>query len=179
MKSVNLIKAKEMFQFYRGNHGFMYHDGVYDEYKSFHVSYEVEYQWLEEMKKEALDELNQATNNKTKAEAFAKYGQLIALLKDVDGLQHMLSYTKSNIDLFDSNTLLRNILMITDTVRAFKDNKLVLKMKKEVLTMLKNALKKPIYISDDYKENGILPDYLTNEKIILNMKNLIKYWEKA
>ncbi len=177
MEYSNLMSAKEMFRLYRGCHYYMVHDGVYSDYKKFNVPREVEHEWLQEMKKEAFDNLNQASNNKSRADAFAKYGDLIKLLKDSKGLKYMVDYNRKNIHLFDSNTLLLNVLMIIDTARALEDSKLASEVKNEVLTILKNALKKPIYISDDYRENGAFPDYLTDEKIASNMKSAIQYWE--
>lgn len=177
MESSDLMNAKEMFRQYHGSHYFMLHDGVYSDYKQFNVSCEVEHEWLQEMKKEAFDELNQASNNKSRADSFAKYGDLIKLLKDAEGFQYMLDYNRNNIHLFDSNTLLRNILTVIDTVRSFEDSRLAFDVKNEVLTILKNALKEPIYISDDYREDGVFPDYLTAEAIVSNMKSTIRYWE--
>lgn len=177
MEYSDLISAKEMFRLYRGSHYFMVHDGVYSDYKKFNVTREVEHEWLQEMKKEAFDKLEQASNNRSRADAFAEYGDLIKLLKDAEGFRYMLDHNRKNMHLFDSNTLLRNALMIIDTARALQDSISASEVKNEVLTILKNALKKPIYISDDYKENGAFPDYLTAEKIASNMKSTIRYWE--
>lgn len=155
----------------------MHRNGEYENYKKFGVSREVEYKWLQEIQSEFLSKLKQATNNKSKAEALSDYGDATTLLKDIDGFLFMLEYVRNNAELFDSNTLLRNTHTILNTVGIFQNDSLKSNTIKEVLVLLKNALKQPIYISDDYKENGKLPDYLTVEKVTFNIKNAIQYWE--
>jgi hypothetical protein len=58
------IKAKEIFFSYNGQHYFMDHDGVYDEYKKYNISEIVEKEWIEELVKLRLNEYKESSDYK-------------------------------------------------------------------------------------------------------------------
>ena len=72
-------------------------------------------------------------------------------------------------------TLIREISTYTDLLRAFKafDHK----KKAKIIKFLKELLERNITISDDYKKDGVFPDYLTEEKVREDIVRQIKYWK--
>lgn len=172
-------EAKEIFRYYGGSHFHMARDEVYEHYKSFNISKETENLWLEEMKQEFRRELIQKKNMSEIARVFAKYGDMVSLTSDVKGCYFMLDYIQKNLKFLDSNTLERSINSLLDVVTELlkdEERKSVIRLS---ISMLKEMLIGTITISDDYMENGMLPNYLTVDKIRNEIQRLINYWEKV
>lgn len=172
-------EAEEIFKNYKGNCYQMMREGDLDRYKTFNVLKETENKWLTEMQSELCSDLISTTNNKLKAEYFSEYGSIVVLLKDSNGLLNMMGYLNKNISILDSNTIFRFINTILNAQKSFQNNKVISNIVSECLLILKNMLQKPLFISDDYKENGMFPDYLSLETINSNIKSTIRYWEKS
>lgn len=172
---IKLIEeAKQIFDEYRGNYYQMKRDGKYEEYKKFNISKDLENKWLKEIQLKGLENLKNATNKKQIADEFASYGDIVSQTKDRSSIKFMLDYFKKNSDNFDSYTLLRNSNVILNTVKMLADNRVESSVQREVVKLLKYELQKPIKISDDYKENGIFPNYISADKVTSNMKRLVR-----
>lgn len=169
--------AEKMFKFFKGNGCLMSRGEDYTIYKEFGTPPELENKWRHEMKNDFFEKLNQATNRSLIANYFFEFGSIISQIKDKDGFEFMLEYIKRNLDTFDSNTLLRTVGTVIETDRAFNKGKLSLNIRNEALSLLRDALQKPIWISKDYFENGKLPDYLTPDIVKNKIIGKIQYWE--
>lgn len=184
MKPTNIEQAKKLFVAYRGSHCHMARegDGIYEDYKKFGIPKKVETEWLRELQEESLAMLKRASNNKLKTEAFWDYADMVSRLHDTDGLQFMLEYIKTNAVFFDSNTLERCASTMLNVIDHFEDDNLEnidwkSGASKELLTLLKNELKHPVTVSDDYKENGKLPAYHSIESVHCAIRETIEGWE--
>lgn len=176
MEAQNFLYAKELFYKYDGNFYQMKRDAVYDIYKNQMVPKELELQWIKEKRDELTKILLECTNCKKIAEAFARYGHYASQLKDEEMFDFMTSYVFEHINNWDINTMYRNINVILSSINIIKTQS----RKKEVVSQcaiwLENALNSNAEISDDYREDGVMPAYLSKEKVLANIQATIKYW---
>lgn len=169
--------AKKIFEKYDGNYYQMMRDEEYKEYESYMVPKSIELQWIREKQKAIIEKLTASENYKEIAELFALYGHYAVLIKDNMALDFMMKFLSSHKHDWDDNTIFRNINAVLSTisiVKQFEDKKIIIKVCKK---MLIEILNREIKISDDYKENGQLPDYLSEGKLRYNIQNTIQYWE--
>ncbi len=168
-----LSKAKKIFIRYGGSHFHMARDDMYESYKQYSIPPETEREWLIELKNKHFAKFSESSNAKDKTTAFCDYGDVIALLKDSSAFEDMLTYLEKNSENIDSNSLLIKINTVLNVANAFENDELKNKTQNSVKTILENALKNPIVISEDYLENGAFPEYLTAERIKTYMQDLL------
>ena len=170
-------KAKEMFRYYKGSHFLMEREGEYTIYKGFNISREIEIEWLKEMQQEALDRFNHEVNIKEKALLFSEYGFIIGLSKDIQGYHFMRDYIRDNVENSDSESLLRNTNAVLNLLNIVNQNERK-EIIKEALEWLRYITNNPISISDDYKVNGVLGEFISEETILSHTKANIEHLEK-
>ena len=155
----------------------MMREGVYEHYKCFGINRDTELEWLRELQAAIIQSLNQTSNNKDKAKLFSEYGDVVAQMNDVQGIHFMLEFIKNNAGSFDSHSILRNVSSILNSIDFINNAKQKSTIVKETLSLLKNNLCNPIWVSNDYKENGEMPDYLSKDRVLSNIKQKIKFME--
>ena len=172
-------KAKEIFFQHYGSTYLMVRDedGTYDVYKSFNVPKELEFQWRKEMRDDALNKFNQAINMKDRAMFFREYGDKVLVLEDIDGFNFMLEYVRQNVDYWDTWSILRFTDAVSNNIRLLPKERQK-EVIKEMIEISKTVFNHPITVSEDYRENGVLPYSASEEKIIESLKYSIKYWEE-
>ena len=168
--------AEKMFKFYIGSKFLMGREYDYEHYKKFNVPQEMENKWRYEMKGELFEKLNSTSNFRLIAKYYSDFGDIVSQLKDQEGFRFMMEYIKKNMAIFDSNTAMRTIRELIIVDQALNDGKLSLNIRNEALSLLRDALQKPIWISDDYFENEKLPDYLMPDTVKENIIKTIEYW---
>ena len=169
--------AKEIFYKYNGSFFQMKRDGVYREYKKYMIPREIELQWLDEKKDEIISALLKCTNNKQIADLFAMYGHYAVQERDAVMLDFMLKYVFEHKDTWDTNTVIRNINTILSSISIIKDQN-TSEVIRKCITCLEETLRKGIKISDDYIEEGKLPEYLSRERVSANIQGTINYWQE-
>lgn len=173
----NSLEAEKIFKSYKGSYFHMMRDGELHKYEKFNVSKKTETVWLKELQSEALSALQTTTNKKLTAQYFSEYMDAVVHLKDQDGIFNMMNYLKETYLDLDSNTVLRCINSIQNSIKVIANKKLEAEIITECVNLLKEITQHPITISDDYKENGALPDYLTVDKVKADLARNITYWE--
>ncbi len=173
----NLQEAKKIFFAHHGMHFYMARGEIYDYYKSFNIPRRVEVSWLREMLSDILDKFHKTPNLKEKERLFTRYGKTVAQLKDEDELQCMMKHISSGKECYDTITISNMIGSLLNTVQSFSDSVKIPIINNEIIPLLKDILNGDVRISDDYKENGIFPDYCLEEKVREGLMNKITYWE--
>lgn len=169
------ICAKNIFEKYRGSYFHMERDGVLKEYKSYKIPREIEEMWLKEKEILIKQELLDCTNYKLISEHMELLGHYVVELKDLKELDFMIDYiVKRSFD-WDSNTVIR---CVNACLSAMNISKGVRRrnIKDICVNILKESIDRGIFISDDYRENGTLPDYLSRDRLENNIKRAIQYW---
>lgn len=170
------LEAKKIFDWYDGSHFHMVREGDYQKYKEFGVPKEVEMRWISELKKDIVAKLYSEKNEAEIASLFSRYGHKVAQTTDKDGLLFMLEFAKENQKKWDSFTNLGAAKSILNTVNSFDEKYKRMAIIKS-LELLKNIKKAAFRISDSYKEDGVFPDYATENKITERVDSSIKYYE--
>lgn len=175
MSNKNFEDAKAVFDKYDGSYYQMVRDGQYEKYKRYCVPKSLEKEWLKSKQNAEYKELLRSKNMYKTAHAFDMYCHLTSLLGDKNGIRIAEEYISDNMTIQDTWTLIREISTYTDLLRAFKafDHK----KKAKIIKFLKELLERNITISDDYKKDGVFPDYLTEEKVREDIVRQIKYWK--
>ena len=175
MSTKNFEDAKAVFDKYDGSYYQMVRDGQYEKYKRYCVPKSLEKEWLKSKQNAEYKELLRSKNMYKTAHAFDMYCHFTSLLGDKNGIRIAEEYISDNMTIQDTWTLIREISTYTDLLRAFKafDHK----KKAKIIKFLKELLERNITISDDYKKDGVFPDYLTEEKVREDIVRQIKYWK--
>ncbi|QSX04822.1 hypothetical protein JYG23_08900 [Sedimentibacter sp. zth1] len=178
MYNKDFVVAKEIFIKYGGSHFHMIREGEYEFYKTLNVSKLLEYEWLKEMQLSLARKINEALNNKLLAENIERYGDISVSMKENEAIQFMIDQLIQKKKFLDTNTILRIINAILDTLKSLSLNLYKkIDIQNEMIKVLKEISNKPIIVSDDYKEDGKLPDYLSKEKLEMSIQNMISYLE--
>lgn len=173
---MSVERAKEMFLNYDGNLFQMYRDGVseYKLYKSYGISVETEKLWLRDRQNEIFNKFFMTQNIKEKVELFWKYGVVTYENGYTKDYWKLVEYIIANSHNWDSWSMLGVAENIFDNRRNTGKKR---KAKKIAIKLLKNTLKRPIFVGDDYKIDGELPWYISSEQELLErIKGAIKYW---
>ena len=171
-------EAKKMFLKYEGSYYQMLRDEVYDQYKNYNVSKSIEKEWFEEMLTDLRKRIEDEKNKKNLTDYFGRYLSIAVRTKNKDALQYAMTLLRVQKAFLDSNSLFLWINIILNS-RSLEDDLLLRQeLIEKMLNLLKELLIKPITISEDYKENGEYPDYLTEEILLKKIQNKITYWEK-
>lgn len=176
MKLKTTQKAKEIFDRYDGNYYQMKRDEVFDEYKAFSISKDMEEQWMKERKEKIITKLLGSKNNKIIAETFELYGHYVVQTKCTSGLNLMLDFVLDRIKFWDTNTKYRSLKAVISSACVLKDDDEKKQVIKRCVMLLKEVANEEIKISDDYMENGVLPDYLCKETLHENIQRTIHFW---
>lgn len=171
----NCSCVKEMFHKYEGDFFQMERDGEYQEYKKYKVPRGLELQWIEELKDDLIKILLNCTNHKRIAETFALYGHYAVQTKDEKMFEFMLRYVFEHNKDWDTNTTFRNINVMLSSICILKNQNIKNEIVNKCILSLKDILDNGIRISDDYKEKGKMPEYLSTERISANIQGTIKY----
>lgn len=177
MRPEDTKRAKEIFDKFDGNFFQMQREGVYEQYKKYMISEQTELQWMKEKKNEIVEILLTCKNNKSIADAFAICGHYTVQMKDEDTLNFMLKYVNEHKADWDTNTVFRNVNAILSSICIMKDSYEKKKIIEKCILWLENVLNRDFKVSDDYKEGGDMPDYLSTTKVLTNIRNTIKYWQ--
>lgn len=89
----------------------------------------------------------------------------------------MMDYVYQCKESWDSNTIFRNINAILSSVHVIKESIRKKELIEKCISILKEISIENIEISDDYKEHGEMPVYLSKEKILSNIHGTIGYWK--
>ena len=176
MKMDKITRARKIFDDYHGSYFHMAREGVLDEYKSYKIPRKMEILWLTEQKNMHKQQLLECENNKMIAEQFSLLGEYVAELHDKKTLNFMVEYVTCHSANWDSNTTLRNINVIFSTYGFIISDRQKDIIRKKCVEILKESISAGIWISDDYKENGLLPDYLFEEELQDKIQRAIQYW---
>lgn len=177
MEKQYIKEAKQIFDKYKGNYYQMKREGVYDVYKSYEIPKEIEKQWVIEKQTEVFQSLMIGKSNKIIAESFAQYGHNAVQIKDESAIVFMMDYVYQCKESWDSNTTFRNINAILSSLHVMKDSIRKKEVIEKCIGILKEITIENIEISDDYKEDGEMPVYLSKEKILSNIQGTIEYWK--
>lgn len=152
----------------------MEREGVYEKYRNLNISEEVEAMWMSERKINIAKKLYSETAKNGIALLFSQYGQMVSQTRDENGLIFMLEYAKQNRIKLDSFTNIRIVETILNSTIQFDVRYKRLAIN-EALQHLINIKATTFYISNSYKENGIFPEYITENKIAERIDRNIKY----
>lgn len=176
MNKQKITLAKQIFDTYDGNYYQMMRDGKYEEYKSCKVSKVIERQWMKEKEEELIKVLSICKNNRTIAEAIEKYLHYAAQMKNDSALDFVFDYILENKNDWDTNTLHRGVNALINARTLEKKQCEQKRLIEKCIMLLQESLKKDIRISDDYKENGKLPEYLSEIELQNSIQHGIQYW---
>jgi len=171
-------EAKKIFCEYSGSYYQMHRDGVYEQYKSYKIPQVVENEWLEEIFTDLRVKIEVEKNKRKLTEYFEKYVFTATQGRDNKAMQYAMELLEIQAPFLDTNSLYRWINIILNHYLLKSNLPLKRELVEKMLNLLKNLLEKPIIISEDYKEKGSYPDYLTKEKLIRNIQNAINYGER-
>ncbi len=170
-------EARAIFDYYDGSHFQMKRDDKYGEYKQYLIPKSIEMQWLQEKKEYAYIKIIECKNMNNVAAYFEKYCHYVNLRKDKKDIFIIWDYILQNEDVLDSNTLYRCVLAYIEVLRFF--NKWSGKRRDDVLKILSRMLNKKISVSEDYKEDGKLPDYLNEQGLKSRIIKTLEYWSDS
>lgn len=172
-----MTKAKEMFLKYKCNTFYMSKDeGVEELYESYNVPEALEDEWTKEQQIKAKEKLLNAKNNAELADLFSGYGEYTESLGDLKGFQFMLDFVEQNYLKWDTNTFIRThnaLLNATNTFEALENQVIEICLKR-----VRQMQQREITIDESYKENGKMPDYLTEEKLQDELHEFLDYYGK-
>ncbi len=178
MKESKLDIAKNLFYKYDGSYYNMLHDDVYAYYKTFDISKELEKQWRTEKVESLKKDMSLICNNKEFSKKFNLLCMYIVQLRNTQELYLLLNNVKNNAIKYDSNTIFRNINSLLNSLSILYNRTEKEKFIISCISILNSILENGIVISKDYMENGVFPEYLTVEKLSLNIQNAINYYMK-
>ena len=113
---------------------------------------------------------------------FSRYGMYVESLKDKMGFEFMVRYFESHKDTWDSKTNLIMIDTIIQTSSHIFGDKQHRRNLVTAIRWLKECLRKPIWISDDYKGSVFEMDLPDSESLRCKMQRRVKElkkWEKC
>lgn len=175
----NLAEAKELFRAYLGSHYFMSREDMYKTYQAFQVPQETEQMWRREMQEEYRARYLQEANLSTKALAFDLYAILAGQSKDAEGdLRWMVKELKRNAEQLDTNTLVRHVNAICNFISNLPNKRKRISIAGQMRQILQRAWEQPIWISEDYKQNGEFPDHLTVDRVAKSMQEVLRFCEQ-
>lgn len=177
MKIQDVSKAKKIFNDFEGSFFQMEREGIYKKYKSYRIPENIENQWRYEKIKKIEQMLLGCKNSKAIIEEFELYGHYAAQMKEETMLEFLLEYINKHQDEWDTNTIIRSVNTIFSLIDIIKYKFKKKEVIQQCIAILEKALKSGISISDDYKENGEIPNYLTTKRLDNNIKIKIEYWK--
>lgn len=182
IRNTNFERAKSIFLKYNGNRFFMEKDGAKEEYIHYMVPEEMELQWAKEAQEKLQIQLFSYSNCMENVLDFSRYGMYVESLKDKMGFEFMVRYFESHKDTWDSKTNLIMIDTIIQTSSHIFGDKQHRRNLVTAIRWLKECLRKPIWISDDYKGSVFEMDLPDSESLRCKMQRRVKElkkWEKC
>lgn len=174
-----LLEAKKLFEKYQCSHFLMAResDEDYNKYESYKITKEQENLWINDKIEECKNKLVYSNNNSEIARLIELICRYARASVNEKCLLYVAEYMITNHNRLDTNTKVRiaNALMNLYNLLVRKD-KLSLEVCHDFLCAILHLLKqeKIITISDDYMENGVLPNYLTKDELHNDLLNVIK-----
>ncbi len=152
---------------YWGNHFQMEREGEYSYYKSFNVSKEQEYLWLNECQNELLTKIEKED---IVSSSFCELSGIIRRIKDFDCFRLLLDNVKEKRKKSDTFSRILLVEELLDIVEVLMKNgnigdDVIFDAKKLAFDILKDITDEPITIASYYKSIGYLTDILSEEKI--------------
>jgi len=158
----------------------MEREGEYKTYKNYNVPKEVEEKWLKERKDTIKSKLMIEMKQKEVISLFCDYADLASQTKDIEGIKFLIDFAKKkkNYNHFDAYSSIRFTEAILNSISFLSNTNEYLKIEviQEQILVLNDLVKNPITISNEFMENGIFPEYLTKEKLLIRANNILKYW---
>ncbi len=173
----NIEDAKKIFEQYKGSYFGMAKDEILEQYKSYGVPKELESMWLQESLNQEKERFFTITDKQEMVESIDRIAQYNVRLKDVEGLRSVFEYIISHYALWDTQTALRCMRIYFNNINLYNisERKPYIYKGLDVLMALK---RKEITISDDYIENGVMPNYISEERIKEDIDRMIKGWKQ-
>lgn len=176
--------ARKLFYYYHGNYYYMAHEGELDKYKSYHISSKIETKWALEFLSERLKKMYASDNMQIIHDLLWEYGEMACNYGDYNALESLVEFSKrrsNNLDTFTLNMGAQAVISISTALcRQRKTPKLLSDLShlsQEMLDLLKKNLERGISVSEDYRKNGILPDYLSKDKLEERVKSSLSKLE--
>lgn len=176
MRNKEYADARLIFDKYHGSHFQMEREGVYTKYKKFEVPKRIERLWLEEEKVSLKNKLAIDQDESEITSLFCQIARIVSQSNDKNGMSYLISFAQNNqlkLDTFSNVMIAEAILNSVSNFDIQYKRAAVF----EALKLLKKTSEIKFRVSDSYKENGTLPDYITEDKIIKRIQSDIKYWE--
>ena len=176
MDNQEYAEAKLIFDEYDGSYFQMEREGVYKKYKKFNVPKGLEKSWIEETQNNIRQKLISEKKGNEIVSYFSRLNRIACQNNDVDSVLYLVEFAENSQHKLDSfsNVILAESILNSIGSFNYKYRRLMIG---KALSLLKNLSKTQIRISDSYKENGIYPDYIAENKITERIDRNIIYWE--